>query len=228
MAVCHGRSWSSEKEIELKFNMPALMWSCDHHWSSSHLPWLPPDTNRNWMTNKGSKDTRVSFIFHLSFFYGTNSSLLQDYVYKNTDNKEWWRWTLTTTTSPDTITSNARDESDDEGGIETQMHLEPRYLFLFSSVFTLLIIITTRLQMITMTNSCYQHQGRQRQPPLTVHPPTVDTTQTREESEDSRRSMIRTTTITCQAHPLWPASRTVPRSGSPSSQEGQLCPTCWC
>ena len=102
---------------------------------------------------------------------------------------------------------------------------------LFSSVFTLLTIITTRLQMITITqtNSCYQHQGRQHQPPLTVHPPTLD--MTREESEDSRHSMIRTTTIMCQVHPLWPVSRTVTwplRSCSPSSQEGQLCPMCWC
>ena len=115
-----------------------------------------------------------------------------------------------------------------KGGSRRRCVSSPGIFFLFSSVFTLLIIITTRLQMITTTNNCYQHQGRQRQPPLTVRPPTVDTTRTREESEDSRRSTIRTTTMTCQAHPPWPASRTVPRSGSPSSQEGQLCPTCWC
>ena len=106
----------------------------------------------------------------------------------------------------------------------------PGIFLLSSSVFTtLLIIITTRLQMMTTTNSHYQHLGRQRQPPLTIYPQTLDTT--REESEDSRHSTIGTTLITCHAHPPWPASRTVTspvRSCSLSSQEGQLCPTCWC
>ena len=36
------------------------------------------------------------------------------------------------TTSPDTTTSNTSDEPDDEGGLETKMCLEPRYvIFLF-------------------------------------------------------------------------------------------------